>query len=326
MNRHDRGRRIPRRRVVTVLAMSLIALSLIPVPFNVVFADDPVGTVWRLDGRLTVEGRSINPQGRWSFVAIGRPELVIETLSKRARGNTGQTRNVRGGSHLQRPIVAEPIAAVAGLRRAGRDVQVQPVLLVEERVNPATLLTIVAVDGSEQQLFALLDALVNMPADTVITDSMLFTTSDGASLSFTAQERAARRFTAGEQLLEDVPARIRWRTQRFVPQSWFRSLAVGNSHGLMVALATYAHTAEPELARGLHVSGTGAIRTDGTVLNIGGVVAKAKAAHRAGADVFFYPAQHAPLLDTLVLDGMALVPVITMDDAIVWLRERPSLS
>ncbi|MEX2532419.1 MAG: hypothetical protein WD360_00475 [Nitriliruptoraceae bacterium] len=71
----------------------VLALGLVPTPFNVVFANDPVATVWRLDGRLMANGRSANPEGRWSFVAIGRPELFVETVTKRVRGRDSSSQH-----------------------------------------------------------------------------------------------------------------------------------------------------------------------------------------------------------------------------------------
>lgn len=69
----------------------------------------------------------------------------------------------------------------------------------------------------------------------------------------------------------------------------------------MVALTTYAHVVDADLAQGRHIAGTGGIRGDGTVTRVGGVAAKAGAAHRAGADVLFVPASQASQLDDLEL-------------------------
>lgn len=311
------GRSVRRRALVTTVCF-VLALGLVPVPFNVVFADEPVATVWRLDGRLQVNGRTANPEGRWSFVAIGRPELFAETLTKRVRGRD-TSRNVRGGPLQQRPIFAEPLAVAAGLRQAGHTLRVQPVLFVEELANPANGLTLVAVNGSQDALVELLSKLRDMPIETVITDAVVFTTNHGETVRFTTEERVVRRFRPGELLLDDVQAKIRWRSQRYVPQTWFRSLAVGNSHGLMVALVAYADAVDPTLARGLHVAGTGVVQTDGTVLNVGGLNAKAKAAQRAGADVFFFPATQQDALEQADVPGMVFVPVEHINDALAWL-------
>ena len=44
------------------LGLSLLTLvALCPVPWLTADLDDPPGTAWRLDGRLTIEGRQIDP-------------------------------------------------------------------------------------------------------------------------------------------------------------------------------------------------------------------------------------------------------------------------
>lgn len=104
------------------------------------------------------------------------------------------------------------------------------------------------------------------------------------------------------------------------PYSWIRSMAMGSSHGLMVGLTTYAGAVEEDLAAGRHVAGTGRLLGDGTVGTIGGLVAKAGGARRAGADVLLVPARQVHLLDTFDPGDMRVLAVATIDDAIDQLR------
>lgn len=316
------GRQPDRRLRVTVIVLAVVTVAgLTPSPLNIVFAEEPAAHVWRLDGRLVVNGVTVNPEGRWSFVAVGRPELLAETVSRRLTGKQQHTRNVRAGSLAHRPVVAEPLAAAAGLALAGVQITANPVLVIEDRSQVSPALTAVALNGSVAALVALRDGLAHAPVETLAGERSVFTLRDGSTVAFTAAELATKRFSASEVLNEVVTAAIRWRAQRYVPQQWFRSLAVGNSHGLMVALVTYTNEVHPDLARGIHVAGTGVVRTDGTVLRVGGVRAKAKAAHRAGADVFFFPAAQADDLADFALDGMDLVPVDDLHEAMLWLQQ-----
>lgn len=104
------------------------------------------------------------------------------------------------------------------------------------------------------------------------------------------------------------------------PYSWFRSLSMGSSHGLMVALVTYTAASGEDLAGGRHVAGTGKLDQDGLVGRIGGLVAKARGAQRAGADVLLVPAEQRELLDGVDLGDVHVLGVTTLDDAIVQLR------
>jgi PDZ domain-containing secreted protein len=103
------------------------------------------------------------------------------------------------------------------------------------------------------------------------------------------------------------------------PFSLFRSLALGRSHGLVVALATYADAIDLDLAGGRHIAATGGVRSDGSVTRIGGLPAKARAARRVGVDVFFFPAGQEGDLSTFDPGSMKLVPVASLDEAIDFL-------
>jgi PDZ domain-containing protein len=100
-----------------------------------------------------------------------------------------------------------------------------------------------------------------------------------------------------------------------------RTLALGRSHGLIVALATYAGAVQGDLAKGRHIAATGGVRSDGSVTRIGGLLAKARAARRVGVDVFFFPADQAGLLRDFDARSMDLVPVASLAEAIAYLDE-----
>ncbi len=104
------------------------------------------------------------------------------------------------------------------------------------------------------------------------------------------------------------------------PYSWIRTMSMGSSHGLMVGLVTYATVSGEDLAAGRHVAGTGQLSADGSVGRIGGLVAKASGARRAGADVLLVPASQARQLDGADLGGVRVLGVTSLKDAIQQLR------
>src|SRR5262245_41537928 len=61
----------------SVLAVAAF-IALFPVPWMKLDTDDPPGTAWRLDGRLVIEGRSVDPPGTWYWLTAGRPPMVAE--------------------------------------------------------------------------------------------------------------------------------------------------------------------------------------------------------------------------------------------------------
>jgi len=238
-----RSRSIPRPARVGGSALAgLVLVALLPVPWMTVASDEPVGTAWRLDGRLAVDGRAMDPPGEWYWLTVGRPPLMAEVAHSWLTGAEHPT-DLRRGNETARPRSSEPFAAAVGLRAAGLDV-------VADEIH----------------------AIVGGPL---------------------AGTMAGR---------------------------WFRGLSVGRSHGLMVALVTYAGVSGDDLARGRAIAGTGVIADDGSVLRVGGLRSKATAAIRAGADVLVFPAEQADQLDGLETGSMRLVPVTSLAEAVAALR------
>lgn len=223
-------------------------------------------------------------------------------------------RDMRNAAPSSSPTVNEPLAVAVGLHHAGHDVSFR---LIVEVVGPTA-------PGYPERapLHAINGELLTDHAALVRAldrrGPLRFITSDGAWYRAPADRLPYERVYVSEVASRQVDAAIAGRLAQIPPVSWFRSLALGRSHGLMVALTTYAHEADPGLAAGLHVAGTGGIRADGTVTPIGGLVAKSTAARRAGADVMLYPAAQTWQLERAGFDpgDMRLVPVETLAEAI----------
>jgi Lon-like protease len=96
----------------------------------------------------------------------------------------------------------------------------------------------------------------------------------------------------------------------------------GPSAGLMIGLTVYDLLAEEDLLAGRRVAGTGSLDADGSVGTVGGVREKMAAAVEFGADIVLVPG--AQLDDALAgaPEGLTVVGVDTLDDAIAVLRER----
>jgi PDZ domain-containing protein len=95
----------------------------------------------------------------------------------------------------------------------------------------------------------------------------------------------------------------------------------GPSAGLMWTLGLIDVLTPGDLTGGKTVAGTGTIGLDGTVGPIGGIAEKVVAAERAGAVVFFAPAQDAP--DARAVAGeIMIVSVASYADALTWLEDH----
>ena len=319
-----------RRRYVTALAVLLVAVLAVPVPWLHVISDDPPGTAWRLDGRLEVNGTTVDPPGRWSWLAVGRPQLVGELLYDRLVGHDDTPIDLRSGSITRRPALSEPAAAAVGLRHTGHDLALG--LLVEVRdpllegyPETAQLAAVNGIALTDRQAWQQASSGWQGPAEVSPvetgrqeedTDAVTFRLSDGREFSAPGPALPYGEINALDLAPQDLEAGISFKVTQFLPGDWFRNLSLGSSHGMMVALTTYAYASGRDLAQGRHIAGTGGIRGDGTVTAIGGLTAKATAAHRAGADILLVPASQAHHLEDKDLTGMSVVPVETLGEAI----------
>jgi PDZ domain-containing protein len=95
----------------------------------------------------------------------------------------------------------------------------------------------------------------------------------------------------------------------------------GPSAGLMFALGLVDRLTERDLTGGAFVAGTGTIDDQGTVGPIGGVSMKTIAARDAGAEYFLTPRDNCATAAEDVPDGLTLVRVGSLDDALAALRD-----
>jgi PDZ domain-containing protein len=96
----------------------------------------------------------------------------------------------------------------------------------------------------------------------------------------------------------------------------------GPSAGLMWTLGLVDILTPGDLTGGRTIAGTGTISTDGTVGPIGGIEQKVVAAERAGAKLFFAPADEAAAARA-VAHGLVIVSVKSYQDAVNYLEQRP---
>lgn len=90
----------------------------------------------------------------------------------------------------------------------------------------------------------------------------------------------------------------------------------GPSAGLMFALGLIDKLTPDDLTGGVFVAGTGTIGFDGTVGPIGGVSMKTIAAREVGAEYFLTPEANCTTAAANVPDGLTLIRVGTMGDAL----------
>lgn len=94
----------------------------------------------------------------------------------------------------------------------------------------------------------------------------------------------------------------------------------GPSAGLMFTLGVLDKLGEASLTGGKHIAGTGEIEADGTVGPIGGIPQKLIAAKAEGAAAFLVPADNCAEALLRPPDGLPLLKIATLDDALAGLE------
>lgn len=320
MPRTDATSPTPRSRRwvwVAALAACLLLVALLPVPWLAARTPNPPGMAWRLDGRLQLNGETIDPPGVWIGMTAGRPPLVAELVWSWVDPDTASPRDMRGGSMFDSPSLAEPAAIAVGLAHAGRVVDVSTIVEAR-RPLIAGLPDRVSVSRVNGHVIVTDDDWVHSIAD--LGDLNEFVSGDGHVYGFTGTT-----FPYEVVDLMHAPTDLEvsltgW--GRLIPIAWYRKLALGNSNGLLLGLAAYSQASGENLAQGRIIGGTGVLREDGTVGPVGGLAAKARAAYRAGADLMVYPAGQDCLVEGALgpSSRMTALPVASLSEAIAFLR------
>jgi PDZ domain-containing protein len=113
-------------------------------------------------------------------------------------------------------------------------------------------------------------------------------------------------------LFPDLPVKVSIQTQNNIG---------GPSAGLMFTLSIIDKLTREDLTGGRRIAGTGEIALDGSVLPVGGVGEKLIAVHRLGVTTFLIPAENCAGVKGQVPDGLRLVKVSKVDDALRFLRD-----
>jgi PDZ domain-containing protein len=101
----------------------------------------------------------------------------------------------------------------------------------------------------------------------------------------------------------------------------------GPSAGLMFAAGIIDKLTVEDLNGGGNVAGTGTITPDGEIGPIGGIRQKLAGARNTGAELFLMPRQHCAEAEGHIPDGLTVVPVTTLTEAIEqmtkWINQEP---
>ena len=175
---------------------------------------------------------------------------------------------------------------------------------------------IVAVDDRPVTDFdSLRTVLLDTAPGDVVTVTVERTAADGSIAEVDVKVTLAANPEGGTQGFLGIAAVQRPVAPFAIANALAESGIGGPSAGLMFTLGLLDRLTPGDLAGGRFIAGSGTIDENGAVGPIGGIVLKLIAARDAGATVFLVPERNCPEALTRVPDGLTLVKVGSLTDA-----------
>ncbi len=181
---------------------------------------------------------------------------------------------------------------------------------------------IVALNGTlVTSVDALQATLEDTLPDEVVTVTVLRTDAEGMAQQKDVKVTLGANPEAGTRGFLGISPQVRPVAPFTISNSLQTSNIGGPSAGLMFTLGIIDRLTEGDLTSGHYIAGTGTIDTEGQVGEIGGILMKMIAAKGVGATVFLVPAGNCPEALTRVPDGLELVKVGTLTEAMTALDQ-----
>jgi Lon-like protease len=327
---------VPVRQRVTVVAGVLALIGLV---FALNFYQLPVvalspGPMEDVLARLKIEGSAVyGSEGKLYLTSVGIDDNVrfYEALLDMANRDVqlvprdrlypdGQDSEQIDEENAQLMDRSKETATVVALREVGYDIEPSGVLITQVvsgapadgKLRPGD--EILAADGraidSTEELRKVITS--HKPGERV--DFRVKRDKDERTVSVEVQEveNEPRVGILLRDVFPDLPVKVTIETENNIG---------GPSAGLMFTLSIIDKLTREDLTGGRRIAGTGEIALDGSVLPVGSVDEKLISAQRLGVTTFLIPADNCAGVRGQVPDGVRLVKVAKLDDALRFLRD-----
>jgi Lon-like protease len=331
---------VSRRSTAQILALVLIALglltaTLVPMPYMVLSPGPAVNVLGTLDGKPVIA-----VSGAPTYPTDGRMDLTTVSESGGPYGRVSVTHVV--GGWLDPSVAVVPTAVLYPSSETAQQVEQEntadmlqsqddAVIAALRHLGLPVTLTVtvesVTAGGPSDGHLKAGDRILSVDGTPVGTSTEVRAAvakkKPGQTVTFVV-DRAGSTVTvpvvAGSAPNDPTRAMV-----GFLPRDGYTSPVVvkvdvedvgGPSAGLMLTLGIVDKLTPGQENGGAHVAGTGTIDVDGKVGPIGGIRQKLAGARSAGATVFLVPADNCAEALLQVPDGLRLVKVTNVDDAL----------
>jgi PDZ domain-containing protein len=268
---------------------------------------------------LTVVGQDVNV---YEALIVGF-DPTLELIRKEAIFREGETDEEYRNRVLQQMDDSNYRSILVALTYLGIDMVPVEVVVNElvEGVPAEAILelgdTIIAVDGKPVAAVADVGAALE---GAEVGDVVEVLVRRGDDVTAFQVELAERSDEPGVPMIGFVPGEL---TKSPFPLEIQAGDVGGPSAGMMHALAIIDTLTEGDLTKGNVIAGTGTIRVDGSVGNIGGIRQKVVAAEAAGASHILVPEGQYDTALTAERESIEIIPVATIDEAVEFLETLP---
>ncbi|MEV7693387.1 S16 family serine protease [Microbacterium sp. NPDC089189] len=338
-------RRLPRATVAGIWALvvalvALLGMSFLPSPY-VIERPGPVyntlGDITDPDGEslplISVDGADTYPTGgsldlltvqvvgspehrlSWVDVALAWFDPTKAVVPLEQIFAVGQTSEQRAQQNTALMVDSQADASAAALTHLGYDVSPQLIVAGVAEGSAAT--------GVLEQDDVIL-AANGTPVTRVEDLRVIINEGEGQPVSFLIDRDGVEQTVTATPQLGTGEAAGLWQVGISLSVAYDFPFDVevqlnnvgGPSAGMMFALGMIDVLTPGELNGGQQVAGTGTITADGTVGPIGGIRQKLWGAQDAGADYFLAPERNCDEVVGHVPDGLQVISVATLDDAV----------
>ncbi len=324
-------------------ALIAVGLSLLPAPYVIDHPGptfDTLGSVETSGGDVSL----ISISGAPTYEPSGELRLTTVTRSGNPENLPGWLDVVTGWLDPSRTVIPVDVAYPPGVSVEANLEAAQIEMRNSQQESVAAALGYVGVPYTS--LLVVAQAMEGGPSEGVLESDDVVVQAAGQSVSDVSQlreiiadsgagkplellvERAGRletievvpRLSEGETRVPMIGIVVSGRYEFPIEVDIALDNVGGPSAGLIFALGIVEMLSDEDLTSGTIIAGTGTITAGGDVGSIGGIRHKMLGALNDGASVFLAPASNCPDIVGHIPEGLVVVPVATLSEAVDALR------
>ncbi|WP_105032727.1 PDZ domain-containing protein [Arthrobacter ruber] len=328
--------RDPRFRAMTVsggLALVLCAAAvLLPSPYVLESPGPTFNTIGEVDGQPLIQ-----VEGTESFRPSGQLDLTTVYVSGGPNGRVNILDTFRAWASPNQDVLPEQLVYPEGTTSSELQEQNALAMTSSQETAIAAALAHQDIDFTEELSVARLAP--GAAAEGILQEGDILRTIDGQEVRNITTLRSALDDAAGTPaalsvIRDGAPLEVSVTPRRSAEGDYQLGIMLastfdfpfdvtiqldnvgGPSAGTMFALGIIDNLTEGDLTGGRHFAGTGTIDSLGVVGPIGGIAQKLVGARAGGAEFFLAPAANCGEVAGNIPDGLTVVSVETLDDAV----------